>query len=139
MERYTAARNSLLTEEEELCKLMRVMDEAEEMATGAGAGTAAAAAAAVAATAEAGSASVAAAERPPQGAVESAAAAGVVVPRLAAGLGTAAFKRMVLGPLTPSDLKVRGGGAAAGGCQSVASGQQCSRLRATVTPRRRRL
>ncbi len=111
MERYTAARNSLLTEEEELCKLMRVMDEAEEAAAGAGAGTAAAAAAAVAAAAEAGSGTVADAQTP-QGAAEGVAAAGVVVPRLAAGLSTAAFKRMVLGPLTPSDLKVRGGGAA---------------------------
>ncbi|GIL93794.1 hypothetical protein Vretimale_97, partial [Volvox reticuliferus] len=99
MERYTTARNSLLTEEEELCKLLKPLDEATATAAAFAAG-AGPAPPPIPPSHEAASATPSAATT-----TAAAAAAGVLVPRLAVGLPNAAFKQLVLGACTPSDLK----------------------------------
>ncbi|GLI65984.1 hypothetical protein VaNZ11_009671, partial [Volvox africanus] len=99
MERYTTARNSLLTEEAELCKLLKSLDEATATAAAFAAG-AGPAPPPLPPPHEAASATLSAAT-----ATEVAAAEGVLVPRLVVGLPNGAFKQLVFGACTPSDLK----------------------------------
>ena len=108
MERHTTARNSFLAEEEELCKLLKSLDEATAAAAAAAAGLASPAAPGGAAAAAGAGGGAGAGGKAVSTTAEAVAGAGVVVPRLAAGLGTAAFKQLVLTHATPSDLKVGG-------------------------------
>ncbi|GIL63830.1 hypothetical protein Vafri_17794 [Volvox africanus] len=100
MERYTTARNSLLTEEAELCKLLKSLDEATATAAAFAAGAGPAPPPLSPPPHEAASAPPSAAT-----ATEVAAAEGVLVPRLAVGLPNGAFKQLVFGACTTSDLK----------------------------------
>ncbi|KAG2501369.1 hypothetical protein HYH03_001159 [Edaphochlamys debaryana] len=113
MERYTTARNSFLSEEEELLKLLKSLDAPTANAAAVAAGLASGPASTPAlppppapGTPPTGGEEPAAGDGgPPLTAAEAVAAAGAIVPKLAVGLGTAAFKQMVLVGASASDLK----------------------------------
>ncbi|PNH02616.1 hypothetical protein TSOC_011397 [Tetrabaena socialis] len=101
MERYTTARSSFQTEEEELVKLLKSLDDVTATAAASAAGLAPGLPTPLLTPPPPDAAS----SRPDVSAAEAVAAAGVVVPRLAVGLPTAAFKALVLVDAAPSDLK----------------------------------